>query len=242
MSKNKCHTGVQYKNPPAVYGGWSLCPACHKSVANGDTCDCSPLAVAQARKDAEFKWFDKVTAPAPGSALPAGPDKTLIWEDCPACAYKHLTAAYAAITTPGIEEPLYAHVTEVLAARSIIANRECEAGYIGNRALAAGCLALAETCFGVESGQLKEFRDARLALGKDFEEHLPAPSLSALAGAHITEALRELPALASRTYSDELFTHGNFDPDSLQSLRDWLRETIKWVWYEYELGEMKHGN
>lgn len=221
--------GIPYRNPANVYGGWSLCPACSKPVTNGDTCDCSPLAIAQAAAYSQV----------PLTPTPPTPDKTMIWEDCPACAYKHLTAAYAGATIPGIEEPLYAHIADVMAARSVIANRECEAGYTGNRALAAGCLAFAETCFGVETEQIKEFREARLALGKDFEDHIVPPLPAALIGAHISEALRELPSLAHRTYIDDLFTNGNFDPESLQQLRDWLRESIKWVWDEYELGEMK---
>ena len=237
MNVKKLRTGITYKNPPNVYGGWTLCPLCRKPVTNGETCDCSPLAIAQAGAPLEFK-LHKPGSPDPGWET-KGPDKTLIWEDCPACAYKHLTAAYAAITTPGIEEPLYAHITDVLVARSIIANRECEAGYLGNRALAAGCLALAETCLAAEASQVKEWRAARLAIGKDLEEHLVHPTLSAMAGGHIAEALRELPALLHRTYSDDLFSNGNFDPESLQLLRDWLRESIKWVWDEYELGEMK---
>lgn len=236
--KNKLRTGITYENPIELYGGLGVCPVCSKPVKKGATCGCPMLEVAQAKKDQEFKWFAKITA-SDSIAEPSGPDKSMIWEDCPACAYKHLTAAYAGATIPGIEEPLYAHIADVMAARSVIANRECEAGYTGNRALAAGCLAFAETCFGVETEQIKEFREARLALGKDFEDHIVPPLPAALIGAHISEALRELPSLAHRTYIDDLFTNGNFDPESLQQLRDWLRESIKWVWDEYELGEMK---
>ena len=157
MSKKKMKdptlsVGIRYRNPVNIYGGWAACPVCLKPVTNGETCDCSPLAIAQARKDKGLERFNTVLPPAPE---PATPDKTLIWEDCPACAYKHLTAAYAGATIPGIEEPLYAHIADVMAARSVIANRECEAGYTGNRALAAGCLAFAETCFGVETEQIK---------------------------------------------------------------------------------------
>lgn len=170
---------------------------------------------------------------------PKAQDKSLIWEDCPACAAKHLAAAYAAVTSPdcGI---VCASQTEVLEARSVIAIRECESGYSGNAALAAGCLALAETVEGGSPESRKDWRDARLLLleGKLHEaEALLVPvTLAAMAGGHIAEALRELPELADRTGIGSLFSDGNFEPDTASGLRDWLRESIGWVMKTHELG------
>jgi hypothetical protein len=174
--------------------------------------------------------------------------KALIWEDCPACAYKHLTAAYAAVTTPEfpIRAEVYVHPSELLMARAVIAIREFRTGYRGNLALAAGCLALAENCFGITPEELNEFRCARMHLttgecggtcagAEDAENALREPSLAAFAGAHICEALRELPELADRTYAGAFFDSGAFSPDSVKDLQNWLRENIKWVADTYEL-------
>ena len=174
------------------------------------------------------------------AATPSKPayDKALIWEDCPACSLKHLSAAYAAVTSPDCGT-IYAAQAEVLVARSIIAIRECESGYSGNSALAVGCLALAETLDCGAPDERKCWRDARLLLqsGKrrEAEELILPPTLAALAGGHIAEALRELPALADRTCLGSLFTSGDFEPDTAGGLRDWLRESIGWVCKTYEL-------
>lgn len=163
-------------------------------------------------------------------------DKELIWEDCPACAAKHLAAAYAAVTMPHCGKPLFACAAEVLVARSIIAIREREAGYKGNADLAAGCLALAESLPGERQSDRAAWREARLALPAVPEDSLAAPSFAAYAGAHIVEALRELPALLDRTAVKRFFTgHGNFSPLLETELTDWLRESIKWVKVQYEL-------
>lgn len=181
-------------------------------------------------------WVGPIDA---GAAAAPTQDKSLIWEDCPACAMKHLAAAYAAVTSPdcGI---VCATRTEVLAARSLIAIRECESGYSGNAALAAGCLALAETAEGGTPENRKAWRDARLMLLegdlRGAEEYLLPPSLAALAAGHIAEALRELPELADRTCVGSLFSDGNFEPDTAGGLRDWLRESIGWITKTHELG------
>lgn len=164
-------------------------------------------------------------------------DKEMIWEDCPACARKHLSAAYAAVTMPLCGKPVFAHAAEVLVARSIIANREREAGYRGNADLASGCLALAESLPGERQSDIAAWRAARLAPpGAEPEAALAAPSFSAYAGAHIVEALRELPALLDRTAVKRFFTaSGDFSPLLETELTDWLRESIKWVKVQYEL-------
>ena len=77
------------------------------------------------------------TAPARGEK-----DKSMIWDDCPECARKHLSAAYAALT--GAADGGYAPDWEILLARAVIAENERRAGYAGNIDLAAGCLAMAE--------------------------------------------------------------------------------------------------
>lgn len=167
-------------------------------------------------------------------------DKSLIWEDCPACALKHLAAAYAAVTSPDCGSVIFAAQTEVLVARSVIAIRECESGYSGNAALAAGCLALAETAEGGSPESRKCWRDARLLMlegrMREAEELLVPVTLAALAAGHISEALRELPELADRTCVRSLFSDGNFEPDTAGGLRDWLRESIGWIVKTHELG------
>lgn len=175
-----------------------------------------------------------------GKPEPFAQDKSLIWEDCPACAAKHLAASYAAVTSPDCGLVIYASQTEVLVARALIAIRECESGYSGNAAIAAGCLALAETLYGGRPDERKGWRNARLLLleGKpqEAEELLIPPSLAALAAGHIAEAMRELPELADRTCVGSLFSDGNFEPDTAGGLRDWLRESIGWIMKTHELG------
>ena len=185
--------------------------------------------------------IDAESLPKSGMFQPPVKDKSLIWEDCPACAAKHLGAAYAAVTSPEYCGPaVRAGQAEVLVARTIIAIRECDSGYSGNAALAAGCLALAETLPAVAPDVCASWRHARLALqsGKlqEAEERLPPPTLAALAGGHIAEALRELPELADRVCLGSLFNDGDFDPDTVGGLRDWLRESIGWINKTYELG------
>ena len=178
--------------------------------------------------------FDKPAVP------PKEPeqDKEYIWEECPACAYKHLTAAYAALTALADSE-CFATAAEILAARAVIAAHEAEDGYIGNADLAAGCLALAESLQNEPRARRKAWRDARLAI-KDgataMAGMLTHVTFAALAAAHITEALRELPALADRTFTRDFLSYGNFSPESVPALREWLRDSIRWTRKTYELG------
>lgn len=180
-----------------------------------------------------------VPAPEPVTKAPEGPDKTVIWEDCPQCAYKHLAAAYAALTSG--HDIGYAHASEVYVARAVIGIRESGAGYLGNLDLAAGCLAMAECESGVEAAEAGAWRRARLALAKspaEAEAELVWPGASAFAAAHLTEALRELPELGDRVRMDWL-TPSGFDPDPLPELRDTIRKLLKWVRETYELGGPK---
>lgn len=132
-------------------------------------------------------------------------DRNMIWRDCPACARKHLLAAYALLSgfpepeeggggeTPGVDAAL------VLAARGNILRAEESAGYGGNGALADGCFAAAEAypaAPGADAGFAGRAREARLGGGM-FAGALPA---AAYAAAHLAEALRELPDLGRRVF------------------------------------------
>lgn len=171
----------------------------------------------------------------------------MIWENCPACAHKHLTAAYAAVTSPS-DSFYYVPAPHVLVARAAIAVQESRTGYPGNKALALGCLALAEAYPYLSLTAATELRNARLALmkldvaaedpgcGVRWWEPMQQPTSAAYAAAHIAEALRELPELAEKTDAESLFnSHGDFETESTQALRDWLRESIAWLEDTYEL-------
>lgn len=170
-----------------------------------------------------------------------GPSKSRVWTDCPACAVKHLSAAYAALTSPHVAgKPFYATEWDVLAARAVIAVREWETGYIGNLAVAEGCLALAETLPCADAEQRKAWRAARLALASGRApdlalDILTPPPLVALAAGHIVEALRELPALADRTDAQSMFSCGGFEPESNRDVLEWLVDSVAWVTKTYEL-------
>ena len=161
-------------------------------------------------------------------------DKKLIWEDCPACAYKHLTAAYAALTAlTALQDGDFdtPSETDVFLGRAVIALREAEAGYEGNRDLAAGCLAMAETCPEQHKAYKWLVRHLRLSL-QNPDCDLPgvirlvvgmfSGNPVVMAHAHVAEARRELPGLPGQL------------PDA--GLRDWLRQSILWVKETYELG------
>lgn len=212
--------------------GKHFCPTCVRAMDDEDRGVVQGPVVTYVKDEATEMW----------NPLKAQ-DKSLIWEDCPACAAKHLAASYAAVTSPDFGPVIYASQTGVLVARALIAIRECESGYSGNAAIAAGCLALAETLYGGHPDERKGWRDARLLLleGKpqEAEELLLPPSLAALAAGHIAEALRELPELADRTCVGSLFSDGNFEPDTAGGLRDWLRESIGWIMKTHELGVLK---
>jgi len=158
-------------------------------------------------------------------------DKKLIWEDCPACAYKHLTAAYAALTALKAGDFDAPSEAGVLLGRAVIALGEAEAGYEGNRDLAAGCLAAAEASPETGKAYKWKVRHLRLSLWNpdcDLPDALRQVSDMfsgdpvVMAHAHVTEARRELPDLPGQL------------PDV--GLRDWLRQSILWVKETYELG------
>lgn len=132
-------------------------------------------------------------------------DRNMIWRDCPACARKHLLAAYALLSgfpepeeggcgeTPGVDAAL------VLAARGNILRAEESSGYGGNGALADGCFAAAEAypaAPGADAGFAGRAREARLSGGM-YAGALPP---AAYAAAHLAEALRELPDLGRRIF------------------------------------------
>ena len=158
-------------------------------------------------------------------------DKKLIWGDCPACAYKHLTAAYAALTALQAGDFDTPSETDVFLGRAVIALGEAEAGYEGNRDLAAGCLAMAETCPEQHKAYKRPVRHLRLSLQNpdcDLPDVIRQVSDMfsgdpvVMAHAHVAEARRELPGLPGQL------------PDA--GLRDWLRQSILWVKETYELG------
>ena len=175
-----------------------------------------------------------------------GKDKSLIWEDCAACAYKHLTAAYAALTS--VAGPQYIPAYEVYLARAQIALREVEAGYEGNRDLAAGCLAMAEVveCSGHQG--LPKFGDTirqlrlEISSGSETRFFVPYVESGAYAGAHFIEAIRELPELADRMPVREWMSDGGFVCENPLEFREALVKQLKWVKDTYEIGKEKHGD
>lgn len=180
------------------------------------------------------------TAALKANPLPAQPekDKSLIWDDCPACAYKHLTAAYAALTSLGAR-PYNVTAEEVYHARAEIALQEAAMGYSGNFALAMGCLAMAETVSDSESSA-QDVRKVRLALleGRPSWIILPPLSAEALAIAHITEAARELPALSNHIIGCLINEDGSANlAECMPELVDDLRLEIKWLADTYELNK-----
>lgn len=169
-------------------------------------------------------------------------DKTKVWGDCAACAYKHISACLAAVTTPGYERTYYPAQWEVLRARAaVLLGEAVVAGYTGNAALAAGCLALAETLPGTPAEERASMREARLPIqlgrfAEAYEKLEGVPSLAALAGGHMAEALRELPELADRADINTLFSEtGAFAPQ-LPEAADWMRNALAWVSKIYEIG------
>ena len=173
-------------------------------------------------------------------AAAEGKDKSLIWDDCAECAYKHLTAAYAAFTTGA--PPSEVAAAGVYVARAWIAMREAETGYDGNAALAVGCLAMAELLAAGGNGG-SYFRDARFrALERDYRharEIIDAPSAAAFVAAHFAEALRELPALADRFQQETYFRDGGFSVEDPAAFAELLIKLIRWVSETYEIGGAK---
>ena len=165
-----------------------------------------------------------------------------IWGDCPACAYKHLTAAYAAFTafdarsylTDGAQFRLPSE-EEILRARAVIAEREAKSGYPGNMDLRNGCLAMAEV-LAEDTVSADGYRAQRLfGSAKTGIPVIVKPLPMASYGyAHVTEALRELPELAEGEENlealDTLEVSGPTQP-----VIEWLAKAAAWVRDTYEL-------
>lgn len=173
-------------------------------------------------------------------------DKSLIWEDCAQCAYKHLTAAYAALTSViGNREEMNICKPDdvVFYARAHILKREADAGYTGNLDLAIGCLAMAEQT-AVERDIAEVYRALRRYWSGETSLvgcFCPSVDLASYAAGHIIEAIRELPSLDDR--GGLLCVYGgSFVTDDVSSVLSALREAIKWLKDTYEIGAMKHGN
>jgi hypothetical protein len=178
-------------------------------------------------------------------------DKQEIWTDCPQCAYKHMTAAYALLTpiesTPDLAVPW----VPLFLARASIALTEAQAGYEGNRALAVGCLAAAEDLQSADREPLKSvLRELRLDLGSGKPiapvqrslEHLEYDDLESSlrvvdvhAAGHITEALREAPALLSDFGFPCCFEQRGFYYWSRENIVELIRNAVAWLEETYEL-------
>lgn len=159
-------------------------------------------------------------------------DKRFIWEDCPACAHKHLTAAYAILTSvPFAKVP---EAWEIYAARANIAYREYCTGYLGNLSLAIGCLHAAEGERDLPEGYAEVFRTTRLGWQSGvWKTEVYFPSPPAFVFAHVTEALRELPSLWE---AFEQVLGGKVN-DEGEDLRDTLRRSIHGLEELYCLGQ-----
>ena len=185
----------------------------------------------------------------------SGPEKTGddkvpagIWHDCAHCAHKHLTAAYAALSslpeTSSAANEFTVKDTGILVARARVAIVEAAGGYPGNADLAAGCLALAETICGSGSAA-KVLRDVRLRLASSGPNEillaaLPDCGRQALAMAHLTEAVRELPDLGlflaeSSIHAVMTVGDGAVSVQDASGLADIVRDAAGWVRKTYEL-------
>ena len=167
-----------------------------------------------------------------------GTDKNRIWDDCAECAYKHLTAAYAALTAEpfAAKGPVSVDLSSVQLARAAIAYRETKAGYIGNRHLAYGCMAFSEQICRPEL--VLALRDFRVAHKGPPE--LPAPVCQAAwTAANILEAFRELPELADRLHPDTddwKIDASGFHAENPEALCTKLNDAIVWLYNTFELG------
>lgn len=164
-------------------------------------------------------------------------DKTRIWNDCATCAYKHLTAAYAAMTAEPSEVSASVDGDTLMNARAAIALREYESGYAGNLHLAAGCLGMAELLAGEDADS---FREARLALPRQ-TFGVPRFGAHAWAGANFVEALREFPELSSRVQAHKWVAADGFYVDSVPEFLEMLIDQIDWLSKTYEIGVTTHG-
>lgn len=161
------------------------------------------------------------------------------YTDCPACVYKHLTAAYALLTL-GSGIAWNHDEVGVLIARALIALDEYTAGYRGNVDLAVGCLAAAE-CYCKNVHVRAVLRKARLALPKRVAwvrkeiETIAEQSLSTVATAHLVEAQRELPVNACYELCPPVVL------DDPERLKECILKSIAWVVDTYELRQGEEG-
>jgi hypothetical protein len=180
-----------------------------------------------------------------------GTDKKNIWDDCPACAYKHLTAAYALLTNGTPWGNFYVEAEIKLIARAVITCGEAMTGYLGNAALASGCLAAAEGSYAGHDDPEKaaEVRVVRMRLGaepltKDLFRAVrgllpPDIQIEGCIAAHLAEAARELVDIEKRISelnSVEWNTNGTFVCFSTSRLAAELVPIIRDVEETYELG------
>lgn len=186
--------------------------------------------------------------PGPPRGIELGTkDKSMIWDDCPECARKHLAAAYAALAGPA--DGGFAPDWEVLLARAVIAEGERRAGYAGNIDLAIGCLAMAELQPDVDPAVAAEIRGERLRQSASRDAGPLRlgrfPGRSAFAAAHLLEACREAPAVADRICLGRWFGDGGFfrcgvsaqeGAESAEDLDCVLRGLLKWIKETYEIG------
>lgn len=164
--------------------------------------------------------------------------KDRIKTNCAACAYKHLTAAYACL--PFCNQRLGTEYDGPMSegtyvARAVIVLVEAANGYPAHTALATGCLTMAEQRKPKSSALYREFR-AALSMAKNKEALLGiAHDLSLLCDdyemfqAHLCEAVRELPELRVSLPPD------NSDMTNAE-WAEWFVETIAYVVETYELG------
>lgn len=219
--------------------GWYVCPECGgmRHIHRHHVCWTVGDIASGVVTDVDLKRGDVPRQPPVWTLPPAaGKDKALIWDDCAECAVKHLSACFAAITSGSA--PVRAPAVDVLRARAWVALGEAESGYTGNAELATGCLALAEN-LSDDQTDAKELREARLRIPKagvhEARLSLTRPAMAALAGAHFTEALRELPALADRIAFSARTGDIGFNVDDPAEFLDMLRKNIAWVVSNYEL-------
>jgi hypothetical protein len=171
-------------------------------------------------------------------------DRRAIWTDCPHCARKHLLAAYALLTQDTGTEISVTACGLLLARSEILLGEAITGGYIGNAALAAGCLAavegVAHTNFGESTRcQLRQIRldldalnltEALFGLGR----LLPTDMSGRHVAAHLTEARRELPELGDMPGIGTF--DGGYRHTNCSELRDWLVKTVRQLEETYELG------
>lgn len=159
-------------------------------------------------------------------------DKNRIWTDCPECAYKHLTAAYAFRSACAEEAWPSVMETGTFVSRAVILAEEALDGYRGNRDLAIGCLGAAETVTEDPAVRSAIRRVRLMVMGKEDHDGAGVPeglrrvnhTLPHYALAHVLEAVRECPALA-----------GDF-PTLTDGDLDTIGDAIEWIKTTYEIG------